>query len=124
METSAGEEAQGQEGPAATQLDVLRLRSSSMEIREKGSEFLKEELHRAQKVGACSRLGGLWWEEIRLGELWALRCPEMCPKERDVPSLRPTAGQACAGHTDGGLDCKPALSSDELAGRASASCCG
>lgn len=49
METSAGEEAQGQEGPAATQLDVLRLRSSSMEIREKGSEFLKEELHRAQK---------------------------------------------------------------------------
>lgn len=49
METSAGEEAQGQEGPATTQLDVLRLRSSSMEIREKGSEFLKEELHRAQK---------------------------------------------------------------------------
>ncbi|XP_037585683.1 guanine nucleotide exchange factor for Rab-3A isoform X5 [Cebus imitator] len=49
VETSAGEEAQGQEGPAATQLDVLRLRSSSMEIREKGSEFLKEELHRAQK---------------------------------------------------------------------------
>lgn len=49
VETSAGEEAQGQEGSAATQLDVLRLRSSSMEIREKGSEFLKEELHRAQK---------------------------------------------------------------------------
>ncbi|XP_011543501.1 guanine nucleotide exchange factor for Rab-3A isoform X6 [Homo sapiens] len=49
VETSAGEEAQGQEGPAAAQLDVLRLRSSSMEIREKGSEFLKEELHRAQK---------------------------------------------------------------------------
>ncbi|XP_029770604.1 guanine nucleotide exchange factor for Rab-3A isoform X5 [Suricata suricatta] len=28
---------------------MLRLRSSSMEIREKGSEFLKEELHKAQK---------------------------------------------------------------------------
>ncbi|XP_037373651.1 guanine nucleotide exchange factor for Rab-3A isoform X3 [Talpa occidentalis] len=48
-ETSVGEEAQGEEGPAATQLNVSRLRSSSMEIREKGSEFLKEELHRAQK---------------------------------------------------------------------------
>ncbi|XP_064432393.1 guanine nucleotide exchange factor for Rab-3A isoform X2 [Mirounga angustirostris] len=44
-ETSGGEE-----GPAAAQLDVLRLRSSSMEIREKGSEFLKEELHKAQKA--------------------------------------------------------------------------
>ncbi|XP_045153033.1 guanine nucleotide exchange factor for Rab-3A isoform X3 [Echinops telfairi] len=43
-ETSAGEE-----GPAAAQLDVARLRSSSVEIREKGSEFLKEELRRAQK---------------------------------------------------------------------------
>lgn len=52
VETSAAEEAQGQEGPAAAQLDVSRLRSSSMEIREKGSEFLKEELHKAQKVGA------------------------------------------------------------------------
>ncbi|XP_069326207.1 guanine nucleotide exchange factor for Rab-3A isoform X1 [Eulemur rufifrons] len=49
VETSAGEEAQGEEGPAAAQLDVSRLRSSSMEIREKGSEFLKEELHKAQK---------------------------------------------------------------------------
>ncbi|KFP85337.1 Guanine nucleotide exchange factor for Rab-3A, partial [Apaloderma vittatum] len=29
--------------------NVSRLRSSSVEIREKGSEFLKEELHRAQK---------------------------------------------------------------------------
>ncbi|XP_070282459.1 guanine nucleotide exchange factor for Rab-3A isoform X2 [Myotis yumanensis] len=48
-ETSAGEGAQGEEGPAAAQLDVSRLRSSSMEIREKGSEFLKEELHKAQK---------------------------------------------------------------------------
>ncbi|KAI5278061.1 Guanine Nucleotide Exchange Factor For Rab-3A [Manis pentadactyla] len=49
METSVREEAQGEEGPAATQLDVSRLRSSSMEIREKGSEFLKEELLKAQK---------------------------------------------------------------------------
>uniref|UniRef100_A0A5F5PXH9 RAB3A interacting protein like 1 n=1 Tax=Equus caballus TaxID=9796 RepID=A0A5F5PXH9_HORSE len=48
-EASVGEEAQGEEDPAAAQLDVLRLRSSSMEIREKGSEFLKEELHKAQK---------------------------------------------------------------------------
>lgn len=50
-ESPGGEEAQGEEGPAAAQLDVLRLRSSSMEIREKGSEFLKDELHKAQKVG-------------------------------------------------------------------------
>uniref|UniRef100_A0A667HS48 RAB3A interacting protein like 1 n=1 Tax=Lynx canadensis TaxID=61383 RepID=A0A667HS48_LYNCA len=48
-ETPGGEEAQGEEGPAAAPLDMLRLRSSSMEIREKGSEFLKEELHKAQK---------------------------------------------------------------------------
>ncbi|KAM9221991.1 guanine nucleotide exchange factor for Rab-3A isoform 1-T1 [Dugong dugon] len=48
-DASAGEEAQGEEGPATTQLDVSRLRSSSVEIREKGSEFLKEELHKAQK---------------------------------------------------------------------------
>ncbi|XP_012376834.2 guanine nucleotide exchange factor for Rab-3A isoform X5 [Dasypus novemcinctus] len=48
-ETPAGEEAQSEEGPVAAPLDVSRLRSSSMEIREKGSEFLKEELHKAQK---------------------------------------------------------------------------
>lgn len=60
-ETPAGEEAQGEEGAATTQLDVSRLRSSSMEIREKGSEFLKEELHKAQKVGTeggARRVGG------------------------------------------------------------------
>lgn len=54
-ESSPGEGAPGEEGPAAAAtppLDVARLRSSSMEIREKGSEFLKEELHKAQKVGA------------------------------------------------------------------------
>nr|KAF6279516.1 RAB3A interacting protein like 1 [Pipistrellus kuhlii] len=49
-EAAAGEGTQGEEGPAAAaQLDVSRLCSSSMEIREKGSEFLKEELHKAQK---------------------------------------------------------------------------
>ncbi|KAM6158159.1 guanine nucleotide exchange factor for Rab-3A [Rhynchocyon petersi] len=37
----------GEEGSAP--LDVARLRSSSVEIREKGSEFLKEELQKAQK---------------------------------------------------------------------------
>lgn len=57
-ETPGGEAAPGEEGPAAAPLDVLRLRSSSMEIREKGSEFLKEELHKAQKVGAPRAAGG------------------------------------------------------------------
>ncbi|XP_068254451.1 guanine nucleotide exchange factor for Rab-3A isoform X2 [Nyctibius grandis] len=37
------------ETQSAEQLNVSRLRSSSVEIREKGSEFLKEELHKAQK---------------------------------------------------------------------------
>ncbi|NXJ84858.1 R3GEF factor, partial [Trogon melanurus] len=37
------------ETQSTEQLNVSRLRSSSVEIREKGSEFLKEELHRAQK---------------------------------------------------------------------------
>lgn len=50
VEASASwEEARGEEQPAAAPLDVSRLRSSSMEIREKGSEFLKEELYKAQK---------------------------------------------------------------------------
>lgn len=50
VEASASwEEAAGEEHPAAAPLDVSRLRSSSMEIREKGSEFLKEELYKAQK---------------------------------------------------------------------------
>ncbi|XP_003798780.1 guanine nucleotide exchange factor for Rab-3A [Otolemur garnettii] len=49
VEACAGEEVQVKEGPATAPLDVSRLRSSSMEIREKGSEFLKEELHKAQK---------------------------------------------------------------------------
>ncbi|XP_069713454.1 guanine nucleotide exchange factor for Rab-3A isoform X2 [Phaenicophaeus curvirostris] len=37
------------ETQSTERLNVSRLRSSSVEIREKGSEFLKEELHRAQK---------------------------------------------------------------------------
>ncbi|KFV46809.1 Guanine nucleotide exchange factor for Rab-3A, partial [Tyto alba] len=37
------------ETQSTEQLNVSRLRSSSVEIREKGSEFLKEELHKAQK---------------------------------------------------------------------------
>lgn len=43
------------ETQSTEQLNVSRLRSSSVEIREKGSEFLKEELHKAQKVrpGVC-----------------------------------------------------------------------
>ncbi|KAM6160190.1 guanine nucleotide exchange factor for Rab-3A isoform 2-T2 [Erethizon dorsatum] len=54
-------ETPGEEAPATTQLDVSRLRSSSMEIREKGSEFLREELLRAQKElklkdAECARL--------------------------------------------------------------------
>lgn len=56
-----GEEAPGDDGPVDTPLDVSRLRSSSLEIREKGSEFLKEELQRAQKElqlkdAECARL--------------------------------------------------------------------
>lgn len=38
------------ETQSTEQLNMSRLRSSSVEIREKGSEFLKEELHKAQKV--------------------------------------------------------------------------
>ncbi|XP_040837919.1 guanine nucleotide exchange factor for Rab-3A isoform X5 [Ochotona curzoniae] len=49
VDTCTREEAPTEEGPAAAKLDMSRLRSSSMEIREKGSEFLKEELCKAQK---------------------------------------------------------------------------
>ncbi|XP_077035737.1 guanine nucleotide exchange factor for Rab-3A isoform X9 [Agelaius phoeniceus] len=37
------------EAQSTEQLNVSRLRSSSVEIREKGSEFLRDELHKAQK---------------------------------------------------------------------------
>ncbi|KAM5247267.1 LOW QUALITY PROTEIN: guanine nucleotide exchange factor for Rab-3A [Ctenodactylus gundi] len=61
-------EAPGEEGAGAARLDVSprldvsRLRSSSVEIREKGSEFLREELREAQKElrlkdEECARLG-------------------------------------------------------------------
>ncbi|NXD44843.1 R3GEF factor, partial [Copsychus sechellarum] len=39
----------GHEPQSMEQLNVSRLRSSSVEIREKGSEFLRDELHKAQK---------------------------------------------------------------------------
>ncbi|XP_066486110.1 guanine nucleotide exchange factor for Rab-3A isoform X1 [Tiliqua scincoides] len=48
-EPSAKDSRVGDENQSVAQLNVSRLRSSSVEIREKGSEFLKEELHRAQK---------------------------------------------------------------------------
>lgn len=53
---TGGQDAGGADDAQSTeQLNVSRLRSSSVEIREKGSEFLKEELHKAQKVkpGVC-----------------------------------------------------------------------
>uniref|UniRef100_A0A8D2MM29 RAB3A interacting protein like 1 n=1 Tax=Zonotrichia albicollis TaxID=44394 RepID=A0A8D2MM29_ZONAL len=44
------QDAGGVHEPQSTeQLNVSRLRSSSVEIREKGSEFLRDELHKAQK---------------------------------------------------------------------------
>ncbi|CAN8214244.1 unnamed protein product [Coccothraustes coccothraustes] len=44
------QDAGGVHEPQCTeQLNVSRLRSSSVEIREKGSEFLRDELHKAQK---------------------------------------------------------------------------
>ncbi|XP_014804283.1 PREDICTED: guanine nucleotide exchange factor for Rab-3A isoform X8 [Calidris pugnax] len=47
---TACQDAEGVDETQSTeQLNVSRLRSSSVEIREKGSEFLKEELHKAQK---------------------------------------------------------------------------
>ncbi|XP_008114085.2 guanine nucleotide exchange factor for Rab-3A isoform X4 [Anolis carolinensis] len=49
MDPSIKDLGSGDENQTVAQLNVSRLRSSSVEIREKGSEFLKEELHRAQK---------------------------------------------------------------------------
>ncbi|XP_053802927.1 guanine nucleotide exchange factor for Rab-3A isoform X2 [Vidua chalybeata] len=47
---SGCQDAGGAHEPQSTeQLNVSRLRSSSVEIREKGSEFLRDELHKAQK---------------------------------------------------------------------------
>nr|XP_048710485.1 guanine nucleotide exchange factor for Rab-3A isoform X9 [Caretta caretta] len=50
LEPRCREAGGGDDGQSTAQLNVSRLRSSSVEIREKGSEFLKEELHRAQKI--------------------------------------------------------------------------
>lgn len=48
---SGCQDAGGVDEPQSTeQLNVSRLRSSSVEIREKGSEFLRDELQKAQKV--------------------------------------------------------------------------
>lgn len=49
-ETGCQDAGGADETQSTEQLNVSRLRSSSVEIREKGSEFLKEELHKAQKV--------------------------------------------------------------------------
>lgn len=49
-ETGCQDAGRVDETESTEQLNVSRLRSSSVEIREKGSEFLKEELHKAQKV--------------------------------------------------------------------------
>ncbi|XP_021256546.1 guanine nucleotide exchange factor for Rab-3A isoform X1 [Numida meleagris] len=48
-ETGCQDAGSGDDSQSAEQRNVSRLRSSSVEIREKGSEFLKEELHKAQK---------------------------------------------------------------------------
>lgn len=60
---SGCQDAGGVPEPQATeQLNVSRLRSSSVEIREKGSEFLRDELHKAQKVSSRvfgNSLGGV-----------------------------------------------------------------
>lgn len=57
---SGCQDAGGVHEPQSTeQLNVSRLRSSSVEIREKGSEFLRDELHKAQKVSP-GVLGNSW----------------------------------------------------------------
>lgn len=56
LEPRCREAGGGDDDQSTAQLNVSRLRSSSVEIREKGSEFLKEELHRAQKVKAWARV--------------------------------------------------------------------
>ncbi|NXK42375.1 R3GEF factor, partial [Piprites chloris] len=49
LETGCQDAGGVSETQSTEQLNVSRLRSSSVEIREKGSEFLKDELHKAQK---------------------------------------------------------------------------
>lgn len=111
-ETPAGEEAQGEEGPAATQLDVSRLRSSSMEIREKGSEFLKEELHKAQKVGteggARHEVGVGWGKQGGWGGVgWDGVGGDKGPAwEPQALTQHPEMSPSCQGH----LHARPVLS--------------
>ncbi|KAK1335438.1 hypothetical protein QTO34_003224 [Cnephaeus nilssonii] len=114
--TSAGEGAHGEEGPAAAQLDVSRLRSSSMEIREKGSEFLKEELHKAQKElklkdEECERLSRVREQlERELEELTASLFEEAHKMVREANTkqaasekqLKEARGKAVGGVTLGG----------------------
>lgn len=62
-EPGSGSQDGGVHEPQSTeQLNVSRLRSSSVEIREKGSEFLRDELHKAQKVspGTPGESGTPW----------------------------------------------------------------
>lgn len=66
---SGCQDAGGVPEPQSTeQLNVSRLRSSSVEIREKGSEFLRDELHKAQKVSPRD-FGNSWggWHRLEQG---------------------------------------------------------
>ncbi|XP_066893497.1 guanine nucleotide exchange factor for Rab-3A isoform X1 [Kogia breviceps] len=109
VETPAGKEAQGEEGPAATRLDVLRLRSSSMEIREKGSEFLKEELHKAQKElklkdEECERLSRVRGQlEQELEELTASLFEEAHKMVREA-NMKQAASEKQLKETRGKID--------------------
>ncbi|TEA11585.1 hypothetical protein DBR06_SOUSAS6910035, partial [Sousa chinensis] len=109
VETPAGKEAQGEEDPAATRLDVLRLRSSSMEIREKGSEFLKEELHKAQKElklkdAECERLCRLRGQlERELEELTASLFEEAHKMVREA-NMKQAASEKQLKETRGKID--------------------
>ncbi|XP_074854120.1 guanine nucleotide exchange factor for Rab-3A isoform X2 [Carettochelys insculpta] len=84
----------GDDDQATAQLNVSRLRSSSVEIREKGSEFLKEELHRAQKElklkdEECERLSKVREQlEQELEELTASLFEEAHKMVRDANTKR------------------------------------
>ncbi|XP_059787737.1 guanine nucleotide exchange factor for Rab-3A isoform X2 [Balaenoptera ricei] len=109
VETPAGKEAQGEEDPAASRLDVLRLRSSSMEIREKGSEFLKEELHKAQKElrlkdAECERLSRVRTQlEQELEELTASLFEEAHKMVREA-NMKQAASEKQLKETRGKID--------------------
>ncbi|XP_057409878.1 guanine nucleotide exchange factor for Rab-3A isoform X2 [Balaenoptera acutorostrata] len=109
VETPAGKEAQGEEDLAASRLDVLRLRSSSMEIREKGSEFLKEELHKAQKElrlkdAECERLSRVRTQlEQELEELTASLFEEAHKMVREA-NMKQAASEKQLKETRGKID--------------------